>query len=139
MSTQKDEAPLSFRQRRARRRALASPHRPAALALPPVRGQLVRSEDGTELHVETFGPADGPVVLLVHGWTCAIRFWNAQVRTLAKEFRVVAFDLRGHGRSGAAAHGDYGWTPSPRTSRRCWPRSCARGRRPSSPATPWAR
>jgi pimeloyl-ACP methyl ester carboxylesterase len=84
------------------------PQRRAAPALPPVRGQVVFSSDGTALHVETFGPADGRVLVLVHGWTCAIRFWNAQIRSLAKEFRVVAFDLRGHGRSAAAATGEYG-------------------------------
>src|SRR4051812_1779299 len=108
-----------LRHRRARRLALRRaaaqevatiPARPRSVgpSMPPVRGQVVWSEDATELHVETFGPADAPVLLLVHGWTCAIRFWNAQIRALAKEFRVVAFDLRGHGRSGPAATGDYG-------------------------------
>lgn len=91
----------------ARRTAVPAPRSPAP-AVVAERGQIVYSEDGTALHVETFGPVDGPVLLLVHGWTCAIRFWNAQIRTLAREFRVVAFDLRGHGRSAPAAHGDYG-------------------------------
>lgn len=119
MSAHTDQAPLSSRQRRARGRALrrgraqdvggsVPAQRREAASAPAARGQIVWSEDGTELHVETFGPADGPVLLLVHGWTCAIRFWNAQIRALAPEFRVVAFDLRGHGRSAPAATGDYG-------------------------------
>ena len=87
-------------------RGSVSGARPAP-PLPPVRGRIVHSEDGTELHVETYGPDDAPTLLLVHGWTCAIRFWNAQIRALAREFRVVAFDLRGHGRSAPAAGGDY--------------------------------
>jgi pimeloyl-ACP methyl ester carboxylesterase len=68
---------------------------------------VVSSEDGTELHVEVFGPEDAPTLLLVHGWTCAIRFWSAQISALAREFRVVAFDLRGHGRSAPATTGNY--------------------------------
>jgi pimeloyl-ACP methyl ester carboxylesterase len=67
----------------------------------------VISPDGTALHVETYGPENAPTLLLIHGWTCAIRFWQAQIRALSREFRVVAFDLRGHGRSTPAAGGDY--------------------------------
>jgi pimeloyl-ACP methyl ester carboxylesterase len=67
----------------------------------------VRSEDGTVLHVETYGPECGPTIVLIHGWTCAIRFWNAQIRALSREFRVVAFDLRGHGRSTPSPGDDY--------------------------------
>jgi pimeloyl-ACP methyl ester carboxylesterase len=104
--------------RRGRRAAGQEPmrrrgRRPAAVtarsvpALPPARGRIVRSEDGTELHVETYGPQTAPTLFLVHGWTCAIRFWNDQIRALSREFRVVAFDLRGHGRSASAATGDY--------------------------------
>src|SRR3954452_24800883 len=76
-------------------------------ALPPARGRLVHSADGTVLHVESYGPESGPTLLLVHGWTCAIRFWQAQIRALSKHFRVVAFDLRGHGRSTPSPAGDY--------------------------------
>jgi pimeloyl-ACP methyl ester carboxylesterase len=99
------------RRRRAfRRRRVVVPEQrsgPNLPALPPARGRIVRSEDGTELHVEVFGPEAAPTLLLVHGWTCAIRFWNAQIRALAREFRVVAFDLRGHGRSAPAAGDGY--------------------------------
>jgi len=93
--------------RQGRSRVPAATIPAKAALLPPVRGQVVRSEDGTALHVETFGPDGAPTLLLVHGWTCAIRFWNAQIRALAGPFRVVAFDLRGHGRSAPARSGDY--------------------------------
>lgn len=43
--------------------------------------------------------ADGPTVLLVHGWTStSAQTWFRCFRPLAKEFRVLAMDLRGHGR-----------------------------------------
>jgi pimeloyl-ACP methyl ester carboxylesterase len=63
------------------------------------RASTVRSADGTELHVEEFGPADAPSVVFVHGWTMALRFWRYQIEELARDHRVVAYDLRGHGRS----------------------------------------
>ena len=43
---------------------------------------MVRSADGTRLNVESYGPDDGPVVVLAHGWTCSIVFWTKQVEAL---------------------------------------------------------
>src|SRR5947209_15396432 len=66
------------------------------------------SADGTRLHVERFGPADGPVAVLIDGWTESIAVWTYVVRQLAGAgVSVVAYDLRGHGRSMRAAGGDY--------------------------------
>ena len=75
----------------------------------PLEGRAleVRSEDGTDLHAEIFGPDDAPTIVLVHGWTCAIAFWTRQIQELSQEMRVVAYDLRGHGRSAVATGGDY--------------------------------
>lgn len=44
----------------------------------------------------------GPPVVLLHGFPLDRRMWAAQVRGLAREFRVITPDLRGHGQSGAA-------------------------------------
>ena len=63
----------------------------------------VASADGTRLHVEEFGRADGPVVVLAHGWTCSIPFWGPVIRLLSSDFRIIAYDQRGHGRSAAPA------------------------------------
>lgn len=81
----------------------------ARLFDPPAGGERsdVVSRDGTRLAVECFGPADGPALVLVHGWTCARRFWNAELHALADRYRVVTFDLRGHGESGEPADADF--------------------------------
>jgi len=55
------------------------------------------TEDGAKLYFEDRGKGD--VILLVHGWMCSSKFWRANVPELAKEFRVVTIDLRGHGYS----------------------------------------
>ncbi len=69
----------------------------------PRRVLTAVSADGTHLHVEEYGRADGPTVVLSHGWTCSTLFWAPVVRALSSDFRVIAYDQRGHGRSASPA------------------------------------
>ena len=75
----------------------------AADALPRGRAVSVRSKDGIRLHAEVFGPEDGYPIVLAHGITCALRVWAYQIADLANDYRVVAYDHRGHGRSAVPA------------------------------------
>ncbi len=53
--------------------------------------------DGCQLHYEDYG--QGAPVLLVHGLGSSTRDWEFQLAELAAHYRVIALDLRGHGRS----------------------------------------
>lgn len=48
------------------------------------------------------GPADGPPIILLHGWGVSAYLWRANLRPLAAAgYRVIAIDLPGHGLSEA--------------------------------------
>jgi pimeloyl-ACP methyl ester carboxylesterase len=65
--------------------------------------------NGLTLHLAESGPADGPVVLLLHGFPECWYSWRHQLAALGGAgFHVVAPDQRGYGRSDApAAVDDY--------------------------------
>jgi pimeloyl-ACP methyl ester carboxylesterase len=46
-----------------------------------------------------------PALLFVHGYTCDSHDWSWQLPHFVQDHRVIAVDLRGHGRSSAPEHG----------------------------------
>jgi len=76
-------------------------------SLPPAKTMVVHSADGTRLHTEVFGPARGYPIVLAHGITCSLRVWHEQINELSRDFRVIAYDHRGHGRSGVPGPKSY--------------------------------
>src|SRR5262245_50399861 len=61
----------------------------------------VAAPDGTRLAVYEWGNAAGPAVLLVHGVAQSHLCFEPQYRSpLADRFRLIAYDMRGHGESG---------------------------------------
>ena len=54
--------------------------------------------DGVYLNYEIHGD-HGPVVLLTHGYSSTAQMWAGQVDVIAKDHRLVTWDMRGHGQS----------------------------------------
>lgn len=74
-----------------------------ALADPQsLRFHEVNAADGTPLNVVETGNVDAPALLLLHGFSQSYLSFHLQLHDteLTERFRVVAFDLRGHGGSG---------------------------------------
>ena len=81
--------------------------RPNGPVLPPSKTMIVHSADGTRLHTEVFGPSNGYPIVLAHGITCSLKVWHEQINDLSRDHRVIAYDHRGHGRSGVPAAAAY--------------------------------
>lgn len=56
--------------------------------------------DGCPIHVEVEGPADAPALMLSNSLGTNLHMWDQQAGALAKEFRLIRYDRRGHGKSG---------------------------------------
>src|ERR1700679_3510018 len=55
------------------------------------------NRDGVELYYEVHGA--GPPVLLTHGYSSSSHMWEAQLAAFSKHFKLITWDMRGHGRS----------------------------------------
>ncbi|QIG52000.1 alpha/beta hydrolase [Nordella sp. HKS 07] len=65
-----------------------------------MKTHTVTGGDGVRLHVREWGKADAPAILFIHGWSQSQLCWHRQYESgLADRFRLVGFDLRGHGMS----------------------------------------
>jgi pimeloyl-ACP methyl ester carboxylesterase len=58
---------------------------------------FLRVQGGMSLHYEATG--DGPPLVFVHGLGSSARDWEKQLPAFRDRYRVVTFDVRGHGRS----------------------------------------
>jgi len=60
----------------------------------------VRTPDGLTISAQEWGNPAGPEIVFIHGFSQSDMSWMRQVDSdLAKEFRIVTYDLRGHGNS----------------------------------------
>ena len=53
--------------------------------------------DGVRIYYEDHG--QGPPILLSHGYSATCRMWEGQIGVLASRYRVIVWDMRGHGES----------------------------------------
>ena len=55
------------------------------------------------IHATIDGPAQAPPVLLLHSLGTTLQMWDPQAAALAKHYRVIRMDMRGHGLTEAPA------------------------------------
>ncbi len=60
-----------------------------------------------KLHYADWGNPDAPPLLLVHGGRDHCRNWDWTAQALARDWHIIAVDLRGHGDSAWAQDGNY--------------------------------
>ncbi|HEY5856365.1 MAG TPA: alpha/beta hydrolase [Aldersonia sp.] len=76
--------------------------------LPEPTTRTFRGDGGLELAGDVWGPADGPLVVMLHGGGQTRHSWkSAGAKLAANGMRVVALDARGHGDSAWHPDGDY--------------------------------
>jgi non-heme chloroperoxidase len=67
---------------------------------PKYKPITVKTPDGLSISAQEWGNPAGPEILFIHGFSQSHLSWMRQVEgDLAKEFRIVTYDLRGHGNS----------------------------------------
>lgn len=73
----------------------------ATRAAEPFAGGHVLQLDGPDLNVREYGPPGERAIVLLHGYSASIEWWEKVAPQLARDRRVVAIDLVGHGGSEA--------------------------------------
>jgi non-heme chloroperoxidase len=86
------------------------------------RHRSVRTADGVDLHVVEAGRPDGPAIVFVHGLASSSSAWAVLLdhQELARQFRLIAFDLRGHGQSATALKPEQLTAEGPEAGARLW-------------------
>ncbi len=59
--------------------------------------------NGIETHYELHGREGAPWLVFSHSLACSSRMWEPQVAAFSDRYRVLVYDLRGHGASAAPA------------------------------------
>ncbi len=59
------------------------------------------------IHYRDQGPRNAPVLLLVHGGNGSLHTWEKMIDALDDRYRLISFDMPGHGLTGPSKSGDY--------------------------------
>jgi non-heme chloroperoxidase len=77
--------------------AMAQPGFGESLKYKPI---VVKTPDGLTISAQEWGNPAGAEILFIHGFSQSHLSWMRQVDSdLAREFRIITYDLRGHGNS----------------------------------------
>jgi len=61
--------------------------------------------NGIETYYEDYG--SGQTIVVLHGATADHQVWAEQLQPLTDDYRVILYDLRGHGKTGGSNHDRY--------------------------------
>ncbi|MEM8909756.1 MAG: alpha/beta hydrolase [Bacteroidota bacterium] len=68
----------------------------------PTKSHAISGGNNTTLSVQEWGQLDATPILFIHAWSQSHLGWLSQIDSdLAKQYRLITFDLRGHGLSAA--------------------------------------
>ena len=76
-------------------------------SLEGMRTLKVSRPDGSELHVEHYGPETGLTLIFTHGWSLDRSDWYFVQKGLSENHHLVFWDLAGLGNSSAPRNGDH--------------------------------
>ncbi|MCW2411789.1 MULTISPECIES: 3-oxoadipate enol-lactonase [unclassified Sphingobium] len=62
---------------------------------------LIPSFDHTPLNMRVEGPRGAPAILFAHSIGCDLTLWDRQAAALNDRYRIIRYDVRGHGASDA--------------------------------------
>jgi non-heme chloroperoxidase len=81
--------------------AQAQGQAPSQTPAPAFKSYSVKTPDGLTIAAQQWGNPNGPEIVFIHGFSQSHLSWIKQVTNsdLAKEFKMVTYDLRGHGNS----------------------------------------
>jgi len=61
--------------------------------------EFFKTNDGISLAYRDVGSKQSPSLILIHGFTGSSEVFKRNIPVLSKSYRVIAYDLRGHGKS----------------------------------------
>src|ERR1700734_2070586 len=79
-------------------------------AVPMKVSYLSRNIGNVEVFYREAGPADAPVILLLHGFPTSSHMFRNLIPLLAQDYRVIAPDLPGFGNTKAPPRGTFEYT-----------------------------
>jgi len=90
--------------------------------VPGFRYRRVETADGVKLNVVEAGRLDGPPMVFLHGLASSWKAWEGVMAApeLASRYRLIAFDLRGHGDSDTDLNPEQLTAEGPEASSRLW-------------------
>lgn len=84
--------------------------RPATAPVAPVTHHRTTSIDGVEIFFREAGPADAPIVLLLHGFPTSSHMFRNLIPALADRYHVIAPDYPGFGQSAMPDRSTFAYT-----------------------------